>query len=310
MPPHLPTPASLAVLVVKLITDGLEAEFLKVVIGLFKHLSEMAKKAPNLIEDIRTFLLALQIRFDMKHTPFFSSKRKKKIMNATTIGEFQNLICSYCNFLNISLFEQLVKEFGEGIVENDFDSYLNHLRIFRANTRICVFIEAQALRNVTIELPPDFIKVKVRMGDSWNHRNLNDVKGLHLQLCRKASVTPHVVFFMYGTLGSIVLVWGVARSNFALSSLLWVLDETEMAQLDLETVNCDAAFVATGSLATPEDVEEIEQPSYALAATALRAELEQAGEYCISGSFSGGIRVVVKAECCQIVHIHKGMKPI
>ena len=89
---------------------------------------------------------------------------------------------------------------------------------------------------------------------------------------------------MYGTMGSIVLVWGVAESNLALSSFLRVLDEAEMVRLDVEAVNCDAVSAATESLALPdtEDVEKIEQPSRAVAldatTVASRAEFKEAGE--------------------------------
>lgn len=249
--------------------NKLKGEFSRIIKELFKELGEMATKELNFIEDLRTSLLARQTMGSM---PFFSSEQKERVEKATTITEFRDLIHNYSSFQNVSVIQHLVEKYGGETVKDSFDSYSNGLLEFRAGTRIHDYIGAEASMKDATELPSGFVEVKMKMGDSWDDRKLEDVETFRCQMCAKASIPQQAVIFVRMTMASIILVWGVDKSNSALSSLLRALDEAEMTRFDVKAVNCDAVSFAA-DLATPEaeDVDGIEQPSHA-------SELKQTGE--------------------------------
>ena len=228
----------------------------------------MAKTKLNFIKEMCDYLLA---RHTMSNLPFFSSEQKGKI---TTITEFQDLIHNHYNFQNVSLIKDLVERYGEGSVKGDFNSYVDRLREFQEETRIRDYIDVEASRKDTTELPLGFVEVKMEMGDSWNDCKLTDVEMFRRQICEKASIPLQAVIFIRVTMGSIILVWGVEKSNSALSPLLQALDKAEiMTEFDVKFKSVSDAPESSAMSGT-EDVEEIEQPSHA-------SELEEAGESCM-----------------------------
>lgn len=279
MPPsiiHLPSPNSPAVSAVKQRIDELEEEFMTVVDNLFELLTQMAKKAPDFIDKMRSFLLTLQVKLGMKkqNTPFFTEHRDE-IKSCTTVAEFQAIICNYCNFLNFALFESLMKRFGGKELKLAFKLYLDHLHDFRTNTKIGEYIVALTFSGVTDSLPAGFDKISMKMHDSWDQCTLQDLEDFRLSWCTNALVHPHAVSLMHGKAGCFVLVWGVA--SFALSSLLWALDEAEMAECNIKAINYDTD--------TPEIevVEKMEHLSLAASSSDPHdtAELKPlAGESC------------------------------
>ena len=101
------------------------------------------------------------------------------------------------------------------------------------------------------ELPPEFVKIRTKLGCSWEDRTLKEVEIFHLEFCKRALIAPYVAYFISGEWSCIVLTWGVAET--AVSAILQVLDEASMVTFDLKAVDCDAA-VTTLDLPSPDQV--------------------------------------------------------
>ena len=240
------------ILTVKQKMDTLEEEFENIVIRLFALFSSLAKKSPDFIDVIRAVLLAIPLTLDKKHQHCsFFEKNRDFIESASTVASFQWIICSYCNFLNVSLFEQLMKKLGADL-KADFRVYMEHLDEFRACTKIGDFIDAQTLRQDRSILPPEFAKVQIKLGDSWEDCTLKYIQEFHLKLCQKASLAPYAAYLISGEWSCIVLTWGIAGA--AVSAILQVLDEAGMAAFDFKAVDCDATAAALESLPVSEQV--------------------------------------------------------
>ena len=255
------------ILTVKQKIDRLEEEFENNVIQLFAMLSRRAKQSPDFIDEIRATLLVVPLTLSKKHQHgLFFERCGDRLESASTVAKFQSIICSYCNFMNVSLFEYLVKKFGEEVLKSKFRVYEGHLDEFRASTKIGDFIDAQTLNQDRSVLPTDFVKVQMKLGDSWEDRTLKDVEDFHLELCRKASLAPYAAYFISGEWRCIVLTWGMAE--VAVSAILQVLDGAGMVVFDLNAVDCDTTAAALESLTVSEQVTPETNP------------LTQSGELC------------------------------
>lgn len=221
-----------AVLIAKRKINDLEEEFEQIVIRLFTLLSVKAEREPDFFHHIRTVLLAVPIKQTMKlkHASFFQAY-KDVLVSATTVADYQIVICNYCNFLNVSLFEHLVEKLGEKELKTAFKLYMDHLCEFQAATKVGDFIDAQPKRKLR---PPEFVEVEMKMNDAWEDQTMQDMEDFILSICARASLAPYEVYFMYGRRGSIVLVCSVAK--YALSSLQLVLDEAGMAEYNIKAI--------------------------------------------------------------------------
>ena len=244
-----PSCATSTVCGVKQKIDSLEEELGNIVIGLFTFLGKMAKMRPDFIEEIRAVLLAIPLKQSMKeqHASFFE-EQSDAIENATTVAKLQRVICSYCDFQNVSLFEHLIKELGNEDLKAKLKVYMDHLCDFRASTKIIDYIDAQAMRKVKFAVPSGFVEAQMTLGISWADGTLEDVEEFHCHLCKEASLSFYSVCLLCGKKGSIILVWGLARS--AVASFLSAV-ESGRVKYDLEAVTCEGDAVATG-LAIPE----------------------------------------------------------
>lgn len=222
-----------AVIAAKQGIGALEMEFRMLVCDLFTFLDNTATKQPELTCKIRVFMLAVPTCLTKRHqhASFFEA-HTDDIASATTVANFQVIICNYCNYLNVSLFEELVKEFGDKNLKSRLENYMEHLCNFQESTKIVDFIDAQSASSV---LPPEFMEVEMILGDSWKDYTLKHVADFHHDTCKKASLAKYAVYFKEGKWSSIVLVYGVARSAVYFLSL--VLDEAGMTKHELRAVN-------------------------------------------------------------------------
>lgn len=214
----------------------LEERFGGVVENLFTSLTLSAEEQPSLILKIRAALLAVPLKKNMKyqHASFFD-EHTSDIECATTIARFQTIICKYCNYLNVSLFELLVEKFGDVQSKASFKVYLQHLHDFTAKTTIGKFIDAQFTSEMSPALPPGFVEVAIELCDSWRDCTLHFVIDFHNNVCKEASFAPYAIYLKTGKWKCIILVYGIAKR--AVSSIQLVLDEAGMARYNLRAVN-------------------------------------------------------------------------
>ena len=249
------------VLEVKRNIDELEKEFQDNVIQLFALLGSVARKSPEFIDFIRAVLMAVPLTLNKHRHESFFEKYGDAIESASTVAKFQWIICSYCNFLNVSLFEHLLEhlmnKLGRGDLKAKFCLYMEHLESFRTSTKIGDFIDAQILREDRFKFPPEFVKIRIKLGCSWEECTLKDIENFHLDLCKKALLAPYVSYFISGEWSCIVLTWGIAGA--AVLAVLQVLDEASMVTY---AVDCDAtATRCILSLPIPSEKKKLENIS-------------------------------------------------
>lgn len=214
-----------AVLVAEADMKELEEEFAQIVIKLFKSLNARARKQKAFIDDIRTVLLAISVKLDMKHKHHsFFQAHIDKIENATTVAAIQHIVCDYCDFLNISLIDILVGEYGDGDLKTNFKIYAGRLRTFQASTKLDDFVDVPAIRKAGLSA---FIEVQIELDDRWRQRTLKDAEDFLNDVCKEASLNRYTVCVRQGgEKNSIILLWCVVKSQ--VSSLLYVLSESRM----------------------------------------------------------------------------------
>ena len=59
-----------------------------------------------------------------------------RLDGTSTLGDLWTRLNMYCNFLNYSLMEHLVKKFGDETLRTDFQEFKEHLKVFRCKTQL------------------------------------------------------------------------------------------------------------------------------------------------------------------------------
>lgn len=230
---------------------SLEGQFASLVMQLISMLIILESKSDDFVHKVRAAVLAIPLSLRKEHLPFLEYHRDT-FTHASTVTEILDTLCSYWDFLNVSLFEHMVMMFGEDEVKAGLKTYLEQLREFQQKTKLGDFVDALGVDRTT--LPPEFVEVQLRMGSSWDNRTLEDAEQLRLRECRKAEIASYGLYFTGGRRKCIVLTWGVAE--MAVSSLLSVLDDFEQKECDILAINYRATAPVSNTHPTVKDTAE------------------------------------------------------
>ena len=224
----------------------LEGQFASLVMQLVSMLTILESKSDDFVHKVRAAVLAIPLSLKKEHRSFLQYHRST-FKHASTVTEIVDALCSYWDYLNVSLFEHMMMMFGGDEVKAEFKTYLEHLQDFRQKTKLGDFIDALGVDRTA--LPPEFVEVQLRMGSSWDDRTLEDAEQLRLRQCRKAEIASYGLYFTGGRQHCIILTLGVAK--MAVTSLLSVLDDTEQRECDIIDYSATAPVLDT--LSTVED---------------------------------------------------------
>ena len=250
-------------LVVKEQIVSLENQFSDLGMKLILMLTMLERKSDSFVDEVRAAVLTIPLRLK-KQLPFLTSHRRK-ILRASTVSEIMDILCSYWDYLNVSLFEYMVMKFGEEEIKGQLKMYLECLKDFRQKTKLGDFIDALGEEDRE-SLPQEFVEVQMKLGSSWEDRTLEDAEQFRLKQCRRAQIASYGLYFTGGRRKCIILTWGVAE--MAVSSLLAVLDDPEQRECDILAIDYNATVAVLNNLPIAKHTvktEEIGKKSVLLA---------------------------------------------
>ena len=167
---------------------------------------EAIKKKALDISRFRAQLEALYIEYRDQHKEFF-----RQLMDFpekdTTIDHIWTRLSGHWHFLNYTLLENLVYEFGDHTLKADMGDYMKRLKLFRSSTRICDF--AKYYSKVDKKLPKqDFQDLVTESKLSWSKSTLEDLEKVKENLTQQFSL-PSFVMNLKDVVqqGSIRITW-------------------------------------------------------------------------------------------------------
>ena len=133
-----------------------------------------------------------------------------KLEPGVTVGDLLCRLNLYWNFLNYNLLQHLVDMFGDEQLKHDMEDYVEALKVFRANTKLCDFIDNWPIRG---QKPPkaDLCKlvIKMVMDKKWEECTLEDVEMFEETLTHKFLLPDFVLHLGEAEKGCVCLTWYV-----------------------------------------------------------------------------------------------------
>ena len=129
---------------VKADVTELEEKFHALVVRAIKHLSDTKV---DLMELRQAITLLPTILMEYKKTKKFVQENEKFFLKAESIEEVFIIANYYWNFLNYSLLECIIKQFGSNDMIKEMEKYVTEIEFFRKNTLIKPFSKVYKIRS-------------------------------------------------------------------------------------------------------------------------------------------------------------------
>ena len=203
-----------------------------------KSFKQKTVETPTFLSELRTSIAILPSSLKDEHKQFLK-EHSSEIAKATSVDELFITVNCYSDFLNCSLVVHVIDRFGDDQLREDLQDYIVQLEAFRCRTNLTDFVAAHAGNQ---EIPPDFIRVVLKMGPQWELHTLNDLEEFRKTLRGRSFLTSYAFRFTGVETGSIFLTWSVPRtcSDFLVSSL----DLHFRQQYQIEGVTIDGVDLA------------------------------------------------------------------
>ena len=130
----------------------------------------------------------------------------KRLEPGTTTDDLLYNLSDYWDFFNYGLLEHTVNVFGDASLKQDMEDYIDELRAFRENTKLCDFIDNWPVQG---QDPPkaDFKHFVVKMEKSWEECTLEDIEKFKGTLTHKFFLPDFVLILREAKKGCICLTW-------------------------------------------------------------------------------------------------------
>ena len=124
----------------------------------------------------------------------------------TTIDHIWTRLSGHWDFLNYTLLENLVFEFGDCTLKGDMGDYMKRLKLFRSSTRICDFAKYHSKVDKKL-LKKDFQDLVTESKLSWSKSTLEDLEKMKENLTQQFSLPSFVMNLKDVQQGSIRITW-------------------------------------------------------------------------------------------------------
>ena len=126
----------------------------------------------------------------------------------TTIDHMWTRLSGHWDFLNYTLLENLVYEFGDRTLKGDMGDYVEQLKLFRSSTQICDFAKYHSKVDKQIQDQQDFQDLLTESKLSWSKSTLEDLEKMKENLTQQFSL-PSFVMNLKDVVqqGSIRITW-------------------------------------------------------------------------------------------------------
>ena len=171
-----------------------------------KTFDEIQECNPD-VKRFRARLVSLSFKYQEQHKDFVQ-QLTEDIEKDTTIDHIWMKLSGYWNFLNYSLLENLVYKYGSHTLKSNMRDYLERLKEFRTNTRLCEF--AKYCDKISRKLPEkDLQKVIVKLKKCWDECTLEDLEELKENITQQFFLPSFVMSIQNIEPGSIVITWAI-----------------------------------------------------------------------------------------------------
>ena len=171
-----------------------------------KTFDEIQEGNPD-VKQFRARLVSLSFKYKKHHTEFFQ-QLTEDIEKHTTIDHIWMKLSNYWDFLNYSLLENVVHKYGSHTLKSNMRDYLERLKEFRTNTRLCEF--AKYCEKISRKLPEkDLHKVVAKLKKSWDECTLEDLEELKENITQQFFLPSFVMSIQSIEPGSIVVTWTI-----------------------------------------------------------------------------------------------------
>ena len=188
------------------------------------------------------FIVQMEISKQDQHRKFIETYLME-LKPTTTVGDLLCRLSLYWNFLNYNLLQHLVDMFGDEQLKHDMEDYVEALKVFRANTKLCDFIDNWPLRG---QKPPEAdlreLVIKRVMDKKWEKCTLEDVETIEETLTHKFLLPDFVLHLGESEKGCVCLTWYIPAPIAKMLQEDFPYTETEFFKTHgIERVTIDGA---------------------------------------------------------------------
>ncbi len=115
--------------------------------------------------------------------PSFRSKSPALLLRSVSINEFFHVLKEYCNAQSPDILEDLVEELGDKDTKRKWGDFKQEYREFQQRTKLKDLIGT--FRGPET-MPPDYKELRMKLGDSWREKTLEDLENLRYQKSLRA----------------------------------------------------------------------------------------------------------------------------
>ena len=212
-PPHLALVAKMSQVdklrELEVAIKKLERKFRDLVFCAQEVLSDIAEQSRHFLSKLRTCLVLLPATLKPLYLPFLD-KRRSDIFKASSVDEIFYIISCYWSFINSSLLQHLIDEFGDEHLTIKLNAYLGDLTTFEENTIMEDFVH---VRQSYLDLPPNLSEVVMEMKEDWADCSLARVCKLCQHLAQASHLKWYSALFMRGSCSTVIIVLAVPTST-------------------------------------------------------------------------------------------------
>ena len=171
-----------------------------------KIFDEIQESNPD-VKRFRARLVSLSFKYKKQHKEFFQ-QLTEDVEKDTTIDRIWMKLSGYWDFLNYSLLENLVHKYGSDALKADMRDYVEQLKEFRINTRLCEF--AKYCEKISRKLPEkDLQELIVKLKKCWDKCTLEDLEELKENITQQFFLPSFVMSIRSIEPGCIVVTWTI-----------------------------------------------------------------------------------------------------
>ena len=205
-------------------TDKLERKFRE--IGY--HASDIIMEQGITPRDFKRRLTSLPVKNKSQHKEFLEQLWPE--ISTASVEDIWFKLRMYWDFLNYSLLEHLVNEFGDDILKISMLEYKESLREYRCNTRLCDFA-----RHFKEEMNKHFVSgelmtlLEVKFAKKWEECTLEDLENWKESITQKLLLPSYVLILNDIDSGCVSVTWAIP-AMFAAS----VMEDKDMRAFCVE----------------------------------------------------------------------------
>ena len=159
--------------------------------------------------DAQDFRIQFVMRVDVSQRQQHQHFLQSCLMKLETSISIEDLLCRlsmHWDFFNYGLLQHTVNTFGDASLQQEMEDYVDELKDFRVNTKLCDFIDNWPVRG---QDPPkaDFKHVVIKMEKTWEECTLEDIEMFKETLTQKFFLPNFVILLREAEEGCVCLTW-------------------------------------------------------------------------------------------------------